>query len=60
MPAVAVSGRARTVSSSLNRVERLVIELSGGRPRPRPTVTRRNAYGLLHVPYQRTSGNADL
>ena len=35
MPAVAVSGRARTVSSWLNRVERLVIELSGGCPRPR-------------------------
>jgi hypothetical protein len=37
MPAAAVafSGRARTVSSWLNRVERLVIELSGGCPRPR-------------------------
>ena len=54
MPTVAVRGRARTVSSSLNRVERLVIELSGGRPRPRPTVILRNAHGLLHVPYQRT------
>jgi hypothetical protein len=53
MPA-AVSGRARTVSSWLNRVERLVVELSTGRPQPRPTVILRNADGLLHVPYQRT------